>query len=215
MPLGTCALSGTEIPAKAATGSGTKMATAGFLITTATHVEAKPTMPRSHPTMANHPAVNATGGRVTSPEAAASRARRPALATLSRPVDAMAINPMANRPSTMSALARIGCRTRRTTSPSATPRRPEIPAQTLASAPRKTPPTMTAAAMVGMATASARRVDREVVVDRSLDDRVVGGAVEVRLEVPRLLGEVLGCRRLHAGDLVDGHCYRPAPAKPA
>ena len=115
----------------------------------------------------------------------------------------------------MTTLASDGCRMRRTTRPRPMPSRPATRRRCGASTPMKTPPTMTAAAMAGKATAT-READRgEVVVDRRRRRRVVGGARRGRPRRARASSaRCSACRRL---ELLEsrrrGIAHRsPAPA---
>ena len=91
------------------------------LTTTATQAAAKPTMPISQPRMACQPAVSSTGGRRTSPEAAAWAASLRTAATSAGPAGTTMSRPMANRPPMMARLAATGERSRAARTARATP----------------------------------------------------------------------------------------------
>src|SRR5688572_29805786 len=120
-PLATWSASGTEMPAMAATGSGSSNPNDGFLTTMATQAAAKPTMPSSQPRMACQPAVSSTGGRSTSPDDDACDASRPTEAMLPSPDGTTMSSPMPNSPPMMTALLATGDRNRAAATASATP----------------------------------------------------------------------------------------------
>ena len=127
-PLATWSESGTEMPAMAATGSGSSSPSDGFFSTSATQAAPKPTMPISQPRIACQPAVSSTGGRSTSPDEAAWEASRPTAATFPSPAGTTMSRPMPNSPPMMARLAATGDLKRDAPTARATPSTAATPA---------------------------------------------------------------------------------------